>query len=212
MTDAITIAIDGPAASGKGTIARRIAEELNLRHLDTGSLYRGVAALIRDQGIFPTDGDAAGRIAGDLTVEVLERDDLRDAGIGNLASIVAGHQQVRAALLEWQRTFAMNGAVLDGRDIGSVVLPDATAKLFITAEIDVRAARRWRELSKSEDIAYRSVLEQIEDRDARDSERAIAPMVHAEDADLLDTTEMSIDQSVEEALRLVNKRIEASKS
>jgi len=146
MTDTATIAIDGPAASGKGTIARRIAEELGLRHLDTGMLYRGVAAL--------------------------DRDDLRDAGIGNLASIVAAHPEVREALLGWQRNFALSGAVVDGRDIGTVVLPDATAKLFVTAEVDVRAARRWRELSKTEDIAYRTVKEQIEDRDERDAERA----------------------------------------
>ncbi len=212
MTDTTTIAIDGPAASGKGTIARRIAEHLGLRHLDTGLLYRGVAALVRDQGIFPTDGDAVGRIAGDLTIEVLERDDLREDGIGNLASIVAAHPQVRAALMEWQRNFAMGGAVLDGRDIGTVILPDATAKLFISADADVRAARRWRELSKTQDIAYRTVLESIEERDRRDAERASAPMTHAADADLLDTSEMSIEQAVAEALRLVNEQITAARS
>lgn len=210
MTDTITIAIDGPAASGKGTIARRIAEDLGLRHLDTGTLYRGVAALVREQGVFPTDGDAVGRIAGELSIDVLERDDLRDAGIGNLASIIAAHPEVRTALLEWQRNFAISGAVVDGRDIGTVVLPDATAKLFVTAEADVRAARRWRELSKTEDIAYRTVKDQIDDRDARDAERAISPMTHAEDADLLDTTVMTIEDAVEEALRLVKKKIKAA--
>ena len=210
MTDTITIAIDGPAASGKGTIARRIAEELGLRHLDTGMLYRGVAVLVRDQGVFPTDGDAVGRIAAELSIDVLERDDLREAGIGNLASIVAAHPEVRTALLDWQRNFAISGAVVDGRDIGTVVLPDATAKLFVTAEADVRAARRWRELSKGEDIAYRTVQDQIDDRDARDAERAISPMTHAEDADLLDTTEMTIDDAVTEALRLVKQRIKAA--
>ena len=212
MTDTITIAIDGPAASGKGTIARRIAEHYGLRHLDTGSLYRGVAALVRDQGVFPTDGDAVGRIAEDLTIDVLQREDLRDAGIGNLASIIAAHPQVRTALMEWQRSFAMGGAVLDGRDIGTVILPDAVGKLFVTAEIDVRAARRWRELSKSEDIGYRTVLESIEERDRRDAERSSAPMTHAEDADLLDTTEMSIEHAVAEALRLVDKQIKATQS
>jgi cytidylate kinase len=210
MTDTITIAIDGPAASGKGTIARKIAEHFGLRHLDTGSLYRGVAALVRDQGIFPTDGEAVGRIAGELTIDVLERDDLRDAGIGNLASIVAAHPQVRTALMEWQRNFAMGGAVLDGRDIGTVILPDATAKLFVTAEIDVRAARRWRELSKDEDIAYRTVLESIEERDRRDAERSSAPMEQAKGAVLLDTTEMTVDQAVAEALRLTEKQIKAA--
>lgn len=210
MTDTATIAIDGPAASGKGTIARRIAEELGLRHLDTGMLYRGVAALVRDQGIFPADGEAVGRIAAELSIEVLDRDDLRDAGIGNLASIVAAHPEVREALLGWQRNFALSGAVVDGRDIGTVVLPDATAKLFVTAEVDVRAARRWRELSKTEDIAYRTVKEQIEDRDERDAERAVAPMAFAEDADLLDTTEMTIDEAVTEALRLVTQKIKVA--
>ena len=210
MTDTITIAIDGPAASGKGTIARKIAEHFGLRHLDTGSLYRGVAALVRDQGIFPTDGEAVGRIAGELTIDVLERDDLRDAGIGNLASIVAAHPQVRTALTEWQRNFAMGGAVLDGRDIGTVILPEATAKLFVTAEIDVRAARRWRELSKDEDIAYRTVLDSIEERDRRDAERSSAPMERADGADLLDTTEMTVDQAVAEALRLTEAQIKAA--
>jgi len=109
--------------------------------------------------------------------------------------------------MHWQRNFAMGGAVLDGRDIGTVVLPDADAKLFVTADIDVRAARRWRELSAQEDIAYRTVLDSIEERDRRDAERSVAPMTHSEDADLLDTTEMSIEQAVAEALRLVNKRL-----
>ncbi len=210
MTDPITVAIDGPAASGKGTIARRVAEELGLRHLDTGMLYRGVAALVRDQGVFPTDGEGVGRIAAELTIDVLDRDDLRDSGIGNLASIVAAHPEVRASLLEWQRNFAMTGAVVDGRDIGTVVLPNATAKLFVTAELDVRAARRWRELSKEGDVAYRTVKDQIEDRDARDADRAISPMIHAEDAALLDTTEMTIEDAVTEALTLVKKKIKAA--
>lgn len=210
MTDPITVAIDGPAASGKGTIARQVAEELGLRHLDTGMLYRGVAALVREQGVFPTDGDGAGRIASELTIDVLERDDLREAGIGNIASIVAAHPEVREALLDWQRNFALGGAVVDGRDIGTVVLPNATAKLFVTAEVDVRAARRWRELSAHDDVAYRTVKDQIEDRDERDAARAISPMTHAEDAVLLDTTEMTIEEAVAEALRIVKAKIKAA--
>lgn len=208
MTDTITIAIDGPAASGKGTIARRVAEHFGLRHLDTGSLYRGVAAMVREQGVFPTDGDAVGRLAGELSIDVLERDDLRDPGIGNLASIVAAHPQVREALVEWQRNFAMGGAVLDGRDIGTVILPNASAKLFVTAEIDVRAARRWQELSQEADIAYRTVLEQIEERDRRDSERSSAPLERAEGADLLDTTDMTIKDAVEKALMLIKHQLD----
>lgn len=209
MTTALTIAIDGPAASGKGTISRRVAEHYGLRHLDTGLLYRGVAALVRERGIAATDGGAAGRVAAGLTMDVLERDDLRDGEIGTAASVVASHPEVRSALLNWQRAFAGTGAVLDGRDIGTVVLPDARAKLFVTADADVRAARRWRELSKTEDISYRKVLADIEDRDRRDSQRASAPMAHAEDADLLDTSEMTIEEAVAEALRLVAGQIAA---
>lgn len=201
-----TIAIDGPAASGKGTIARRIAERYGLRHLDTGLLYRAVAVLCEAEGIALEDGAASGARAARLDPADLTRGDLRSAAAGRGASIVAAHAAVRAALLDWQRDFAgvPPGAVLDGRDIGTVVLPDAQAKLFVTAEPDVRAARRWRELSKDRDIAYRDVLRDIEDRDARDAARADAPMRRADDAAILDTTDMSIEAAVAEAVRLID--------
>ena len=205
----LAIAIDGPAASGKGTIARRIAARYGLRHLDTGLLYRAVAVLCAREGIALDDAAAAGARAARLDADDLGRDDLRSAEAGRGASVVAAHPAVRAALLDWQRRFARAapGAVLDGRDIGTVVLPEADAKLFVTADPDVRAARRWRELSKDRDIAYRDVLRDIEERDARDAARPDAPMRQARDAALLDTTEMTIEQAVAEAARLLDARL-----
>jgi len=209
MTPILTIAIDGPAASGKGTIARRIAERYGLRHLDTGLLYRAVAVLCAGEGIALADGAAAGERAVRLDPADLERDGLRSAAAGRGASVVAAHPQVRNALLDWQREFAAAppGAVLDGRDIGTVVLPDARAKLFVTADPDVRAARRWRELSKDRDIAYRDVLRDIEERDARDAARTDAPMVQAQDAALLDTTDRTIEDAVADAIRLIDRQL-----
>lgn len=209
MTSILTIAIDGPAASGKGTIARRIAERYGLRHLDTGLLYRAVAVLCAGDGIALADAKAAGERAARLDPADLERDGLRSAAAGRGASVVAAHPLVRGALLDWQRSFAIAppGAVLDGRDIGTVVLPDARAKLFVTADADVRAARRWRELSKDRDIAYRDVLHDIEERDARDAARADAPMLQAGDAALLDTTDMTIENAVAEAVRLIDRQL-----
>lgn len=210
-TDILTIAIDGPAASGKGTIARAVAAKFGLRHLDTGLLYRAVAARCLQAQADPADPDAATQIAQTLTPADLARSDLRSAETGRMASVVAAHPPVRAALLRWQRDFAVEapGAVLDGRDIGTVVLPDARAKLFVTAEADVRAARRWRELSQKSDIAYRDVLRDIEERDARDAGRANAPMRQADNAATLNTTEMSIDRAVDEAVRLIDAQLTA---
>ncbi len=210
-TDILTIAIDGPAASGKGTIARAVAAKFGLRHLDTGLLYRAVAARCLQAQADPADPDAATQIAQTLKPADLARSDLRSAETGRMASVVAAHPPVRAALLRWQRDFAVEapGAVLDGRDIGTVVLPDARAKLFVTAEADVRAARRWRELSQKSDIAYRDVLRDIEERDARDAGRANAPMRQADNAATLNTTEMSIDRAVDEAVRLIDAQLTA---
>ena len=209
MTQPLTIAIDGPAASGKGTIARKIAEKYALRHLDTGLLYRAVAVLCAAEGIPLADATATGERATRLDPADLERDGLRSAAAGKGASVVAAHPPVRAALLDWQREFATvaPGAVLDGRDIGTVVLPTARAKLFVTADPDVRAARRWRELSKDRDIAYRTVLQDIEERDARDAARSDAPMRQADDAALLDTTDMTIDGAVTEAIHLIDAQL-----
>ncbi len=209
MTPSLTIAIDGPAASGKGTIARQVAVRYGLRHLDTGLLYRAVAVLCAREGVTLEDAAAAGQRAAHLVPADLEGDGLRSAAAGRGASVVAAHPSVRASLLRWQRDFAEKapGAVLDGRDIGTVVLPDARAKLFITADPDVRAARRWRELSASRDIAYRDVLRDIEERDARDAARTNAPMRQADDAILLDTTDMTIKAAVAEAVRLIDTRL-----
>ena len=209
MTQTTTIAIDGPAASGKGTIARQVAVRYGLRHLDTGLLYRAVAVACAGDKVPLEDERAAELRASSLRPADLEADGLRSAAAGRGASVVAAHPSVRAALLRWQRDFAERppGAVLDGRDIGTVVLPDARAKLFITAEADVRAARRWRELSATRDIAYRDVLRDIEERDARDAQRTNAPMRQAGDADLLDTTNMTINEAVAEAIRLIDARL-----
>ena len=180
-------------------------------HRVAGLLYRAVAVLCEADGIALDDAAATGARAARLDPADLERDDLRSAAAGRGASVVAAHPPVRAALLDWQRDFATRppGAVLDGRDIGTVVLPLADAKLFVTAEPDVRAARRWRELSKDRDIAYRDVLHDIEERDARDAARTDAPMRRAEDAALLDTTDMTIDGAVEEAIRLIETQLSA---
>lgn len=211
MNDDIIIAIDGPAASGKGTIARKLAAHYGVRHLDTGLLYRAVSALAIEQGVFTTDGDGMARLAQDLEISDLERDDLRKPEVGRLASVVAAHPQVRAALLQWQRSFATGGAVLDGRDIGTVVLPNASAKLFVTASLDKRAERRHAELSATDGLRLSAVRDEIEERDTRDANRTDAPMTQAADAPLLDTTEMSIEQAVAEALRLVGTQLKAAR-
>lgn len=198
-----TVAIDGPAASGKGTISRALAERFGFAHLDTGLLYRAVGARVSD-GMDPV---AAARAlqAADLT-----RDDLRSAGAGQAASRVAALPEVREALVAFQRDFARRegGAVLDGRDIGTVICPDAEVKLFVTASDEVRARRRWRELAASDpEVTEAAVLDDLRARDARDSARADAPLVPAPDALLLDTTELSIDMAVEKAVRAIEERI-----
>ncbi|MDK8872737.1 d(CMP) kinase [Paracoccus sp. SSJ] len=183
-----TIAIDGPAASGKGTIARALARHFSFAHLDTGLLYRAVGA----KGGDPV---AAARA---LAPEDLARDDLRSAEAGQAASRVAAIPEVRAALVEFQRRFARSepGAVLDGRDIGTVICPEAELKLYVTASDAVRARRRALELGADE----ARILVELRERDARDAARDVAPMRPAEDALLLDTTEMSIDEAVARAI------------
>lgn len=200
------IAVDGPAASGKGTIATRLGATFGLPVLDTGLLYRAVGVLTQRAGADLDDPDAAGAIAGMLTAEQLDDPALRTRAAGELASRVAIHHKVREALLEFQRTFAgqPDGAVLDGRDIGTVICPDAPAKLYVTATPEVRAERRWKQLrGQGEDVAYADVLADIRKRDARDGGRDAAPMVRAPDAELLDTTEMTIEQAADAARRIV---------
>ncbi len=206
----IIIAVDGPAASGKGTIARALASRYGLPHLDTGKLYRATGLAVRLSGGDPGDVAAATHAALHLDPELLDDPDLMSSDNAQGASIVSAHPPVRAALLERQRVFAgqPGGAVLDGRDIGTVIAPHATAKLFVTATPLVRAQRRHRELAAkgdSRDLA--AVLADIEARDARDSGRSTAPLRQADDAALLDTSELGIDAAVQRAIALVEQAI-----
>ena len=204
------IAIDGPAASGKGTLARRIARHYGLNYLDTGLIYRAVARDVLKAGRSTTDAAAAVAAAAALDPATLDDDALKARGIADNASIVAGHPEVRAILLAFQREFASRhpGAVMDGRDIGTVVCPQADAKLFITATPQVRAFRRHRELVlKGETVTLAHVLDVIQKRDARDSERATAPMKPADDAVLLDTSNLSIVAAFDAAVGLIKRKI-----
>ena len=200
------IAIDGPAASGKGTLARRIAEHLGRPYLDTGLLYRAVARAMLDAGAALTDEDAARRVAETLDVGAIDEAQLRGAEMGEAASLVSVHTGVRQALLGLQRRFAAQpgGAVLDGRDIGTVVCPDAEVKLFVTATPEERARRRHLELrAKGEVIGYDEVLLAIQERDKRDSQRSAAPLRAAPDAIVLDTTDLDQDAAFARALELI---------
>jgi CMP/dCMP kinase len=200
----LTVAIDGPAASGKGTLARRLAVVLGLPHLDTGLLYRAVGRRVLDAGADPGDAIAATAAAEALEPRDLLRDDLRGPVADAASSLVASIPAVRAALLAFQRRFAAEGAVLDGRDIGTVIVPDATAKLFVTASPEVRAERRYLQLSHNgEGVSFEDILADIRKRDERDSHRSAAPLVQAADAILLDTSKMSISQAADAARRIV---------
>ncbi|MEM9779964.1 MAG: (d)CMP kinase [Pseudomonadota bacterium] len=204
-----TVAIDGPAAAGKGTIGRAVAATFGFAHLDTGLLYRavGVKVMARARGVI--DPVMAEAFAERLTEEDLKRTDLRTVMASRAASRVAAIPKVREALLDFQRSFARRkgGAVLDGRDIGTVICPDAEVKLFVTASEERRATRRHAELAASgKNSTLDQVLNDLRTRDARDSERDAAPLVKAEDALLLDTTELSIDAAVAEATALIEKK------
>ncbi|MDX5382208.1 MAG: cytidylate kinase [Rhodobacterales bacterium] len=199
---AFTIAIDGPAAAGKGTISRAVAAHFGFAHLDTGLLYRAVGVRMLD-GIDPVEAARA------LTPRDLERDDLRGADAAQAASKVATIPEVREALLDFQRAFAQRagGAVLDGRDIGTVICPEAEAKLFVTASPEVRAHRRHAELrAAGSDMTYPEVLEDVRSRDARDRDRSTAPLKPAEDAVLIDTSAMDIDAAVAAAIAAIEAR------
>jgi cytidylate kinase len=205
------IAVDGPAASGKGTIARALARHYQLPHLDTGLLYRAVAAtVLRDQLDPAREADAIA--ACGFEDRLLEDPSLRSDEVGKIASIVSAHALVRAALLQRQRRFAAQpgGAVLDGRDIGTVIAPDANAKLFVKATPAIRARRRHLELQKQGSaVTYDRVLADIRARDERDASRANAPMMMAADAAPLDTSFLSIDAAVQRAIELVDARVAA---
>ncbi|MEO3413694.1 d(CMP) kinase [Roseovarius sp. CAU 1744] len=198
-----TVAIDGPAAAGKGTISRAVAARFGFAHLDTGLLYRATGR----RTLNGTDPVAAARA---LTPADLDADDLRTPEVAQAASRVAAIPEVRQTLLDFQRAFATRngGAVLDGRDIGTVICPDAQVKLFVTANDDVRARRRHAELTgKGMVLTVEDVLEDLRARDARDSARATAPLKPAEDAVMLDTSEMSIEAATQAAIGIIERRL-----
>lgn len=202
------IAIDGPAASGKGTLARLIGAHFGLPVLDTGLLYRAVARDTAAKGRSLDDPDAATVAARTLDPATLEDPGLRGPAAGEAASMVARIPEVRAALLEFQRTFASrpSGAVLDGRDIGTVVCPDADVKIFVTATSEVRALRRYNELrSRGDDVTYEGVLDDIRKRDERDAGRGSAPMKRAADARVLDTSELGVEAAFASALQMIEE-------
>jgi cytidylate kinase len=204
----VIIAIDGPAASGKGTIGKRLAAHYGLRHLDTGLLYRAVAKLVLDGGAKPDDTQAAIAAATALDPSRFDEAALKSAAVGEAASYVSAIPEVRAALVAYQRSFAAEapGAVLDGRDIGTVICPDADVKIFVTAAPEVRARRRaneYRAAGKDGDEA--TVLADIRKRDERDSTRSASPLKQADDAHLLDTTELNVEAAVAAAIAVVEE-------
>tara|TARA_R110000822_G_scaffold75081_1_gene180453 strand:- start:692 stop:1306 length:615 start_codon:yes stop_codon:yes gene_type:complete len=197
-----TVAIDGPAAAGKGTVGRAVAAHFGFAHLDTGLLYRAVGAKV-------LNGITAEEAAVTLEAQDLDSDQLRTSAVAEAASRAAAIPAVRSALVDFQRSFAMRagGAVLDGRDIGTVICPDAQVKLFITATPEVRAARRFAELSLVDPtVTLEGVLADVQARDARDSSRVEAPLKPADDAELMDTSTMDIEAAVARAIALVNSR------
>ncbi len=207
------IAIDGPGAAGKGTLARRLAQALDLAYLDTGLLYRAVAAKVLADGGDPALPAVAEAVARSTTFADLDRPGLRGEAIGQGASQVAAIPAVRAALLDLQRRFASQppdgkrGAVLDGRDIGTVVCPGADVKLFVTASLDARAARRQKELrARGEASIYARVKQEMQERDARDSARATAPLKPAPDAVILETSEMDAEGAFRAAMDIIAAR------
>ena len=203
MTEPFTIAIDGPAAAGKGTISKAVASHFGFAHLDTGLLYRAVGAKVM------TGNDAIEAAVG-LRVEDLEVDGLRTAEVAQAASKVAVIAEVRAALLDFQRAFARRagGAVLDGRDIGTVICPQAEVKLFVTASAEVRGKRRYDELvGRGDSVTLDDVIEDVRARDARDMERVEAPLKPAEDAHVLDTSALSISDAVAQAMAAITQRV-----
>jgi cytidylate kinase len=207
----ILIAVDGPAASGKGTIARALARHYGLPHMDTGLLYRAVALNLWRWGGDPSSEFEALRACSELGFDP-EDPELRSEPVSKIASAISAYPSVRSALLERQQAFAgqAGGAVLDGRDIGTVVAPQANVKLFVTASAEIRAQRRVRELVGRGMMAhYQDVLADIHARDERDSHRAVAPLKQAPDALLLDTSELDVEQAKAEAIRLVDERIGA---
>ncbi len=203
------IAIDGTTSSGKGTLAKRLAKHYGLPHLDTGLLYRAVAKAALDAGVDLKDEDGCARLAAGVRLDAFDERELRTSGVGAAASVVASLPAVRRALFELQRNFAQQegGALLDGRDIGTVIAPDAVVKLWVDAAVEERARRRFLELlGMSENVTEAGVLEQLKERDARDAARKDAPMKPADDAVLIDTTSMTPEECLARALEVVEVR------
>ena len=203
------VAIDGPAASGKGTIARRLAAHYRLPHLDTGLLYRATARVLIDEGTRLDDVESAVAAARGLALTDFDEEKLRGREMGEAASVVGAIPQVRAALIDMQRRFAQHpsGAVLDGRDIGTVIAPGADVKIFVTASPETRAQRRALELrGRGEPVVYADILADIRKRDERDAQRSAAPLKPAADAEILDTTDLDIEAAFAAALAIVEKR------
>lgn len=202
----LKIAVDGPAASGKGTLARKIASSLGLSHLDTGKLYRAVGYKIINSGNSIDSKEFAISTAKAITLADTENSHLYDEGVGNAASIISAIPEVRAALLSFQKDFIERpeGAVLDGRDIGTVICPEADFKFFITADIKTRANRRFKQLQKEdENVIYNDILQDLQSRDERDRKRQVAPLKPAEDAICVDTTQMDSDEVLREVLSYI---------
>ena len=207
----LVIAVDGPAASGKGTIARALAKHFDLPHMDTGLLYRAVALKLWRWGGDPSNEFEALRACDDLGFDPGD-EELRSEPVSRIASRISSYASVRQALLQRQRDFAdqKGGAVLDGRDIGTIIAPRADAKLFVTASAEVRAQRRVRELlERGMPAHYEDVLLDIRARDERDATRKVSPLIQAVDAFLLDTSDLSIDEAIAEAIHLVKERVAA---
>jgi CMP/dCMP kinase len=203
------IALDGPAASGKGTLARRLAQHFGLPHLDTGLLYRATARTLIDHGYNLSDTAAAISAARGLALTDFEEEALRGRDVGAGASVVAAIPEVRTALFDMQRTFAQRpgGAVLDGRDIGTIICPEADVKIFVTANPETRATRRALELKeRGEKVDYESILADIRQRDALDANRSVAPLRAAEDASVLDTSTLDVEAAFAAALAIVEDR------
>lgn len=222
----ISVAIDGPAGAGKSTIARRLASELGYRYVDTGAIYRTVAYFLDLWGVSPKDVDGVNRYIDELTVEIEYDDDgvqhmimngmdvtedIRTQDISQKASLVSAHACVREMLLDMQRDLAKQyNVIMDGRDIGTVVLPKATVKIFLTASPEVRAKRRYNEyLAKGQKANYDTILKEIQQRDYQDTHREIAPLKLARDSFKVDTSEMTLDQVVSEIKRIIAQKVSA---
>ena len=220
----ISVAIDGPAGAGKSTIARRLAAELGYRYVDTGAIYRTVAYFMDLWGVSPKDVDGVNRYIDELTVEIeYDEDglqhmmmngmdvtkDIRTPDISQKASLISAHACVRDMLLDKQRELAeQNNVVMDGRDIGTVVLPHATVKIFLTAAPEARARRRWKEYQeKGVDISFEKVLEDVKQRDYQDTHREAAPLKQADDAVLLDTSELNFEQSLDAMKQIIASKV-----